>query len=114
MYLLPLLLAATIVPSAPPTQSLHVLSQTYLIDKKYKSMEGPASVQKITLGDPAKPAELLWITGVRTEMVKQDGTTPQLPELMCHVNIDLDATFHEALFDVKRPVGSRLITLSQG
>jgi hypothetical protein len=112
--LLPLLLAATLAPSSPPPQALTVLSQTYTIDKKYKSMEGPASMKRITLGDPSKPVELLWITGVRTEMVKEDGATPQLPELMCHVNVDLDPTFHQAMFDIKRPVGSRLITLSQG
>jgi hypothetical protein len=107
---LALLLAASIAPS----QTYRVLSQTYTIDKKYRSMEGPASVKRITLGDPAKSPELLWITGVRTEMVGEDGATPQLAELMCHVNVDLDPTFHQALFDVKRPVGSRLITLSQG
>jgi len=112
--LLPVLLAATIAPSPIPSQTYRVLSQTYTIDKKYRSMEGPASVQRIRLGDPTKPVELLWITGVRTEMVAADGSTPQLPELMCHVNIDLDPTFHQALFDVKRPVSSRLMTLSQG
>ncbi len=112
--LLPVLLAATIASAPTSTQTYQVLSQTYTIDKKYRSMEGPASMQKIRLGDPSKPVELLWITGVRTEMMAEDGTTPQLPELMCHVNVDLDATFHQALFDIKHPVGTRLVTLSQG
>src|SRR5439155_21358149 len=67
--LLPVLLAATIAPPSSPSQTYRVLSQTYTIDKKYRSMEGPASVQRIRLGDPAKPVELLWITGVRTEMM---------------------------------------------
>src|SRR5262245_57618376 len=112
--LLPVLLAASIASAPTSTQTYQVLSQTYTIDKKYRSMEGPASMQKIRLGDASKPAELLWITGVRTEMMAEDGTTPQLPELMCHVNVDLDPSFHQALFDIKRPVNSRLITLSQG
>ena len=112
--ILPALMAATMASATMPAQTYRVLSQTYVIDKKYRSMEGPASMQRIMLGVPAKPPELLWITGVRTEMVDEDGTTPQLPELMCHVNVDLDPTFHQALFDIKRPVGSRLITLSQG
>ena len=111
--ILPILLAASIAPSGTPTLNYRVLSQIYTIDKKYRSMEGPSSVQKINLGDKNNP-ELLWITGIRTEMVTADGTTPQLAELMCHVNVDLDTTFHQALFDLKRPVGSRLITLSQG
>ena len=104
--------AASIVP-AQPQASFKVLSPVYLIDRKYRSMEGPSSMQRITLGDKNKP-ELLWITGIRTEMVGEDGTTPQLAELMCHVNVDLDTTFHQALFDIRRPVGSRVITLSQG
>jgi hypothetical protein len=111
--ILPVLLAAAIAPSGVPTQNYRVLSQIYTIDKKYRSMEGPSSVQKITLGEKKNP-ELLWITGIRTEMVTEDGSTPQLAELMCHVNVDLDPNYHQALFDLKRPVGSRLITLSQG
>ncbi len=91
----------------------HVLSKVYTIDRKYHSMEGPFSVQKVFLGDPAVP-ELLWITGIRTEMMGADGRTPQLPELMCHVNVDLDTAMHQALFNFSRPTASRLMTLSQG
>ncbi|MEO8034692.1 MAG: peptidylprolyl isomerase, partial [Acidobacteriota bacterium] len=90
-----------------------VLSPTYTIDKIYRSMEGPASSQKVYLGDPDKP-ELIWITGLKTEMVGEDGKTAQLPELMCHVNVDLDAARHQAMLGLKRPVAARLVTLSQG
>jgi hypothetical protein len=90
-----------------------ILSKVYTIDRKYRSMEGPSSVQKVVLGGGATP-ELLWITGIRTEMVMEDGVTPQLPELMCHVNVDLDANLHQALFNLARPTASRLMTLSQG
>ena len=68
-------------------------------------MEGPSSVERIYLGDPNAPAELLWVTGIRTEMVDADGTTPQLPELMCHVNVDLDQPEHQALFGFRRAHG---------
>ncbi|PYQ52878.1 MAG: hypothetical protein DMF59_03150 [Acidobacteria bacterium] len=90
-----------------------ILSKVYTIDRKYKSMEGPSSVQKIVLGSSVTP-ELLWITGIRTEMVAEDGTTPQLPELMCHLNVDLDTNLHQAIFNLPRPTASRLMTLSQG
>ncbi len=90
-----------------------VLSKVYTIDRKYRSMEGPSSVEKVYLGSTTRP-ELLWITAVRTEMVAEDGTTPQLPELMCHVNVDLDANRHQALFNLSRPTATRLMTLSQG
>ena len=92
---------------------VQVLSKVYTIDRKYRSMEGPSSVQKVFLGNRTT-AELVWITGIRTDMVMEDGVTPQLPELMCHVNVDLDANLHQALFDLPRPVASRLMTLSQG
>jgi len=104
-----LLLAASTASAAEK----QFLSNVYTIDRKYRSMEGPSSVQTVFLGDRAHP-ELLWITGIRTEMVAEDGVTPQLPELMCHVNVDLDANKHQALFDVARPVAARLMTLSQG
>lgn len=114
------LLAAALFIAVPalaadlPVTSKQFLSPVYTIEKKYRSMEGPGSLQKYYLGDPAADPELLWIVGVRTEMVGRDGRTPQLPELMCHINVDLDAERHRALFDLKRPIGTRLITLSQG
>ena len=45
-----------------------ILSPVYEIDRKYRSMEGPNSTEKVTLWDGPE-TELLWITGVRTEMV---------------------------------------------
>ncbi|HEV7922818.1 MAG TPA: peptidylprolyl isomerase [Thermoanaerobaculia bacterium] len=106
--------AATVrAEEAPTVMRKQILSQTYTIDKKYRSMEGPGSLQRVYLGDQEKP-ELLWVVGVHTEMVGEDGSTPQLPELMCHVNIDLDPVRHQALFNLQRPTASRLVTLSQG
>ncbi|HUP46391.1 MAG TPA: peptidylprolyl isomerase [Thermoanaerobaculia bacterium] len=104
--------AATAAAAEVPVRKFEFLSDLYTIEKKYKSMEGPASLEKVTLQDG--PPELLWIVGVKTEMVEEDGTTPQLPELMCHVNVDLEADRHRALFHLQRSVATRLITLSQG
>lgn len=108
-----LLLISVFPLAAAQIETKQVLSKTYTIDRKYRSMEGPASSDRIYLGDPTKP-ELLWIVGVKTEMVGEDGKTPQLPELMCHVNVDLDSAKHQTLFKFKRPSATRLITLSQG
>lgn len=105
--------AALLIAASGIAAQKQVLSKVYTIDRKYRSMEGPSSVQKVFLGDPGTP-ELLWITGIRTEMVDADGVTPQLPELMCHVNVDLDTAMHQALFAFSRPTASRLMTLSQG
>ncbi|HXH38484.1 MAG TPA: hypothetical protein VNN08_07640, partial [Thermoanaerobaculia bacterium] len=107
-------LSAAAALAAPPGLTRQFVSPVYTIDKIYHSMEGPSSVERIYLGDPNGPAELLWVTGIRTEMVDADGTSPQLPELMCHVNVDLDPGRHQALFGFRRPTASRLMTLSQG
>lgn len=111
------LLAIIAIVTATSTlsgQSKQFLSPVYDIDKIYHSMEGPSSMERIFLGDPSAPAELVWVTGIRTEMVDADGKTPQLPELMCHVNVDLDPARHQAIFGFRRATASRLMTLSQG
>ena len=89
------------------------MSKVFSVEKKYISMEGPSDVQRFTVGDGG-PAELLWITAFKTEIVDQDGQTASNPELMCHMNIDLDTAKHQALLDIKRPIAQRLMTLSQG
>ena len=38
----------------------------------------------------------------------RDGTTPQLPELMCHVNVDLDRPEAQAIFGICAHTASRL------
>lgn len=108
------ILVVVTTAAAQEGQTKQFLSPVYTIDRIYHSMEGPSSIDRIYLGDPNGPAELLWITGIRTEMVDADGKTPQLPELMCHVNIDLDPSRHQALFGFQRPTAARLMTLSQG
>src|ERR1051326_5299135 len=90
-----------------------VLSQTYTIDKKYRSMEGPNSVITVHLGDQDKP-EVVWLTGIKTEVVGEDGSAAAPQEMMCHLNVEIDAMKHKALFALKRMPSSRLMTLSQG
>jgi VanZ family protein/cyclophilin family peptidyl-prolyl cis-trans isomerase len=111
--LLALLLVSVRLDASQPTEKYELLSPVYTIEKKYRSMEGPGHTQQIFLGDRTTP-ELVWLVGVKTEMVSEDGETPQLPELMCHVNVDLDQKAHRALFNIKRFIGERVITLSQG
>ncbi|HEY6843229.1 MAG TPA: hypothetical protein VI391_03615 [Thermoanaerobaculia bacterium] len=90
-----------------------VLSNVYPIVKKYKSMEGPAGTQIVYLGDRNKP-ELLWLTAIKTEVVGEDGKTRMSPELMCHMNIDIEPVRHKALFNLQRMPATRLMTISQG
>lgn len=94
-------------------ETQQVLSQAYTIDKKYRSMEGPSSVITVHLGDQEKP-ELVWLTGIKTEVVGEDGQAAAPQEMMCHLNVELDSAKHKALFALKRMPSSRLMTLSQG
>ncbi|MGZ4809568.1 MAG: peptidylprolyl isomerase [Thermoanaerobaculia bacterium] len=109
------LVASLALPAVaqPRVRTQQILSKVYTIDRIYRSMEGPGSIQRIYIGNPDRP-ELLWIVGVRTEMVGEDGKTPQLPEFMCHVNVDLDTKRHSTLFNLNRLTAPRLVTLSQG
>jgi len=99
------------LPALAETQQ--VLSQVYTIDKKYRSMEGPGSVITVHLGDQERP-ELVWLTGIKTEVVGEDGKASAPQEMMCHLNVEIDAAKHKALFALKRMPSSRLMTLSQG
>jgi cyclophilin family peptidyl-prolyl cis-trans isomerase len=110
-----IVLTLAIVSFALPlfAERLQVLSDVYPIVKKYKSMEGPAGAQTVYLGDKQKP-EVVWLTAIKTEVVAADGKTLMSPELMCHMNVDIDPVKHKSLFNLKRFPASRLMTISQG
>lgn len=108
-----LLLLSLLVCLPMYAETQQVLSQTYTIDKKYRSMEGPGSVIPVHLGDRERP-ELVWLTGIKTEVVGEDGTAAAPQEMMCHLNVEIDAAKHKTLFALKRMPSSRLMTLSQG
>ena len=69
-----------------------VLSEVYTIDRKYRSMMGPYSTQKVKLGDGGE--ELVWITGDRADMVAADGESRLAQDFMCHSNLDIDVDAH--------------------
>ena len=110
------LLTLSLAPAATAAETIRekaVLSEVYPIDRVYRSMEGPQSTQNVYLGDPGSP-ELVWLIGVKTEMMMEDGETATLPEFMCHVNVDFDSQLHRQLFGWQKIVSTRLVTLSQG
>jgi len=78
-------------------QTKEFLSSVYHINKIYKSMEGPSSIEKITLMN-SDPPELIWITGYRTVVVDGDGKTPVDQQYMCHNNLEYDVQKHAQIF----------------
>ena len=59
-----------------PTQSQVILSDNYIIDRKYPSMRGPYSVQQIQIGEAGSPSKLLRVKGYQAVMVGPDGEEP--------------------------------------
>ena len=107
------LLQAGLCLATGPSRSGIVLSPVYTIDRKWGSMQGPRSTQPLTLWTAGGP-ELLWITGVRAEIVGADGASPMPVELFCHINLDLDLDIHRGLFRWTKTGRPRLLSLSQG
>lgn len=94
-------------------RSQTVLSESHLVDRKYRSMMGPWGRQPVVLGDPDRD-ELVWITGYRAVMKADDGETPMAQEFMCHSNLDIDVAAHRERLAVAPAFSPRLFTLSQG
>jgi len=97
-----------------------VESRAYEIDRLYRSMEGPIGRVMTTVGDrpPDAPPELLWITGIRSEVVDAENGTPADDGLLCHTNVSFaqfvehERTFHPGT--AIRKSHPRIFTLSQG
>ncbi len=96
-----------------PVRTLEVLSPLYTVDREYRSMTGPSSVQTLEFPQAGSP-ELLWLTGFHTAMVAEDGVTAMPAEFMCHSNLDFDREHHARLHDLPIYHTNRLFTLSQG
>jgi len=96
----------------PPSETAVYLSDVHHIDKIYKSMLGPSSVQQALLPE-SNPPELLWITGYRVEVVGEDGKTPANQEFLCHNNLDFNVGLHAKRFGWRKAVSPRLFTISQ-
>lgn len=92
---------------------VEIYSPLFLVDRIYRSMEGPDSRGKIRLLKTKEP-ELIWITGCHAEMMDKDLSEPMPPQFMCHANFDLNTERHSQIFGGSTPLDGRLFTLSQG
>jgi hypothetical protein len=102
---------------------LTLVSGSYRLDKIYRSMEGPWSIQKniqlapqpLNVSTSQALNGLVWLTGIETQIVDGNSEKPVSQEFFCHANL----TFSEN--DRARPgrtadraVDSRLFTLAPG
>jgi hypothetical protein len=68
---------------APPT----LVSDPYRLDKVYRSMEGPFSIQSGIHLDTKKKSGVQWVTGLETEVVDASEQRPISQEFFCHSNL---------------------------
>ncbi len=106
--------AASAAATGPKVYEHVVLSKEYEVDRLYRSMEGPSSVQRVALGPEPHKRELLWIVGFEALMVDPVGDNAVSQEFMCHTNLDVDVLKHQETFADDKPITGRLFTLSQG
>jgi hypothetical protein len=105
--------AVSASPLEPKTYERVILSDVYEVDRIYKSMEGPASTESVTLGKTSE-RELLWIVGFEAVMVEPESGDQLSQEFMCHTNLDIDPELHTQQFKSDKRITGRLFTLSQG
>jgi hypothetical protein len=104
--------------AAPGVHVAKFTSDPYEIDQIYRSMVGPMSRDEVYILETEEP-ELLWITGIRTEVVSDSDESVSLPEYMCHANLSFARIRqHRERFGLnrqgRRKGRVRLFTLSQG
>jgi hypothetical protein len=89
-----------------------LVSAGYHLDKVYRSMEGPWSVQSGFQLAPRSGPVRTWLTGIDTQIVDAKSEAPVSQEFFCHSNL----TFadHSETRDGKTYIDSRLFTLAPG
>jgi len=69
---------------------LTLVSDPYRLDKIYRSMEGPMSVQSGIHLAKGKKSRVQWVTGLETQVVDATEQKPISQEFFCHSNLTFD------------------------
>ena len=99
---------------------LEILSAAYSIDRLYQSMEGPAGNQPaIKLSSGIPDDQVLYVTGVSSQVVDQENRAGASAEFFCHANLTLNPDSsspekHNAGFEQPTHMDWRLATLVPG
>lgn len=116
--------SADLAEQAAVSQSVETRSTLFTMDRVYKSMFGPIDYDELTLSSeptastpgPPKRPEVVWITGIRADIVDADDRE-QSPEYFCHSNLRLASSQpmnRMRIFGRKKPSKRKLFTLVQG
>ncbi len=98
---------------------VEVVSKPYTLDKIYLSMTGPSGNHPVTCLLPHAKPQLVWLTGLRTEVLDADNRETISPEFCCHANLTFDPKRispekHNAEFDNSTHMDWRFFTLVPG
>lgn len=98
---------------------VEVISQPYTLDRIYLSMTGPNGNHPVDCLLPRQKPELVWLTGLETEVLDADSRQAISPEFCCHANLTFDPTRispdrHNAEFDNSTHMDWRFFTLVPG
>ncbi len=98
---------------------VEVVSKPYTLDKIYLSMTGPSGNHPVTCLLPNAKPQLVWLTGLRTEVLDADNRETISPEFCCHANLTFDPKKitpdkHNAEFDNSTHMDWRFFTLVPG
>ena len=97
-----------------------LLSQTYKIDQKYMSMQGPSSYQsEIVMTDDVDSSKTIYLTGVRSHLVNVDDSKTLSAEFFCHSNLTfahkgITPQEHNGSFNPPTHMDWRIFTLIPG
>lgn len=111
--------ATETTPTKTPVRIKKFVSDSFQIDQKWGSMQGPTDVQRVALHETKEP-EILWVTGYRASVIPADGKGTVSQDFMCHNNLDLVATEHAKFLEwgpgwgEHAAVRDRVFTISQG
>jgi hypothetical protein len=103
----------------PETRDLTLMSNAYRLDKIYRSMEGPYSIQSDIQVPNGKTSPFQWVTGLETKVVDATEPRPISQEFFCHSNLTFaergDTPSHyNQRFGGKTHLDWRLFTLVPG
>jgi hypothetical protein len=74
-------------PDPVEKTQLTLVSDPYRLDKIYRSMEGPMSVQSGIHLATAEKSRVQWVTGLETQVVDATAQKPISQEFFCHSNL---------------------------
>jgi hypothetical protein len=98
---------------------VELVSKPYTLDRIYMSMTGPSGNHPVDCLLPHEKPQLVWLTGLQTDVLDANNRQAISPEFCCHANLTFDPKRttpdkHNAGFDNSTHMDWRFFTLVPG